>query len=44
MLGSSGKITMSNPAAERILGISSDDLQGEPLAVFTLKDERNPLY
>ena len=41
VLGSSGKITMSNPAAERILGISESDLEGEPLAVFTLKDERN---
>lgn len=41
VLGSSGKISMSNPAAEEILGISEDDLQGESLAIFTLSDERN---
>lgn len=41
VLGSSGKITMSNPASEKILGISEDDLQGESLAIFTIEDERN---
>ncbi len=41
VLGSSGKITMSNPAAVDILGVSEDDLQGESLAIFTLADERN---
>lgn len=41
ILGSSGRITMSNPAAERILGISEEELQGESLSIFTLKDERN---
>lgn len=41
ILGSSGRITMSNPAAERILGISEEELQGESLTIFTLKDERN---
>ena len=41
VLGSSGKISMSNPAAEEILGISEDDLQGESLTIFTLSDERN---